>query len=259
MQKAGSAPVRSGIWASASCGSGCTALIGAAAGQAGVHGSGRHPGLLWVQHSLLLEGRTPAQVPPPVSCPWSAANRAQGLDTLRPHPGPAPEIRPRWVQPAARRASVEEAGHARSFAMPNLPEPNRTNRACRGLRPPQPAPPRRARPLPCTVTSSPCPCSACPLLPADYAPPKPQPVRSARQGAAAGRQQGAAAAAPGGLPARAAGAAVNAAGSALQGAGSRLFPLLGQLYSQAAGTLIGERRGMAGPAGRAGVAGLGSR
>ncbi|KAL4447358.1 hypothetical protein ABPG77_007391 [Micractinium sp. CCAP 211/92] len=70
----------------------------------------------------------------------------------------------------------------------------------------------------------------------DYAPPKPQPARSARQGATAGQQQSASASTPGGLPARAAGAA----GSALQGAGSRLFPLLGQLYSQAAGTLIAD-------------------
>ncbi|KAL4443516.1 hypothetical protein ABPG75_011253 [Micractinium tetrahymenae] len=73
----------------------------------------------------------------------------------------------------------------------------------------------------------------------DYAPPKPQRVASAR-GPAASQQQGAAAATAGGLPARAAGAAVNVAGSALQGAGSRLFPLLGQLYSQAAGTLIAD-------------------
>jgi len=43
-----------------------------------------------------------------------------------------------------------------------------------------------------------------------------------------------------GLPARAAGAAATAAGTALQGAGARMFPVLAQLYSRAAGTLIGE-------------------
>lgn len=93
--------------------------------------------------------------------------------------------------------------------------------------------PRLISAMPCFQA---CALSVRTLPPADYAPPKPQPARSARQGATAGQQQGASASTPGGLPARAAGAA----GSALQGAGSRLFPLLGQLYSQAAGTLIGE-------------------
>lgn len=41
---------------------------------------------------------------------------------------------------------------------------------------------------------------------------------------------------------RAAGAAANMAGSALQGASAFMLPALGQLYSRAASTLIGEGR-----------------
>lgn len=68
---------------------------------------------------------------------------------------------------------------------------------------------------------------------ADYAPP-PQRLPSVRQPGRPG--------APGstGVASRAAGAAVNAAGTALQGAGAKMFPILAQLYSRAAGSLIGE-------------------
>ncbi|PRW56763.1 hypothetical protein C2E21_4548 [Chlorella sorokiniana] len=68
----------------------------------------------------------------------------------------------------------------------------------------------------------------------DYAPPRPQ-------GAPSGRQLGKLGA-PGNssVTSRAAGAAVNAAGTALQGAGAKMFPVLAQLYSHAAGTLIAD-------------------
>lgn len=55
---------------------------------------------------------------------------------------------------------------------------------------------------------------------------------------------------------RAAGAAVNAADSALQGAGARMLPALAQLYSRAAGTLIGAGCGPAAGAGCAGRLGI---
>ena len=72
-----------------------------------------------------------------------------------------------------------------------------------------------------------------PLCRADYAPPRPQATPSGRRLAGPGAPGGS------GVASRAAGAAVNAAGTALQGAGAKMFPVLAQLYSHAAGTLIG--------------------
>lgn len=61
----------------------------------------------------------------PMPCPLAPGHGAEGLDALRPHPGPAPEVRPRWARPAMDEPQ-RAAGHAGSSTPPRLPGASRS-------------------------------------------------------------------------------------------------------------------------------------